>query len=113
MEIKETIKTELQIKNIQCSDEIVDLYINKVKSYIQRYCNIKEIPSELNYLIVDMTVSMIENKYTVSSGEKEVKSKSMGDTSISYNTVSRKEYTYKEITNQFSNELNNFRCLRW
>ncbi|MGG7176205.1 hypothetical protein ACQPU1_01330 [Clostridium paraputrificum] len=44
---------------------------------------------------------MIENKYSTSLGEGEAKSKSMGDTSINYNIVTRKELNYDEITEQF------------
>lgn len=113
MDIVEFVKTELEIKSIQCSDEAINLYIEKTKAYIKRYCNIEDIPTELDYLIVEMAVRLIENKYEFATGNKEIKSKSMGDTSITYNTVSRKEYTYEEITNQFSTELNNYRCLKW
>lgn len=113
MEIVESIKIELGIKKIQCSDEIINLNIEKTKAHIKRYCNIEDIPTELDYLIIEMVVKLIENKYEANAGNKEIKRKSMGDTSISYNTVSRKEYTYEEIINQFSSELNNYRCLIW
>ena len=106
MDIVEFVKTELEIKNIQCSDKVINLYIKKSKAYIERYCNIEEIPNE-------MVVKLIENKYEATVGNKEIKSKTMGDTSITYNTVSRKEYTYEEILSQFSSELNNYRCLKW
>nr|DAL22441.1 MAG TPA_asm: head to tail adaptor [Caudoviricetes sp.] len=113
MDIVKSIKTELEIKNIQCSDEVINLYVEKARAYIKRYCNIEDIPDELEYLIVEMVVKLIENKYESTEGNKEIKSKTMGDTSITYNTVSRKEYTYEEILNQFSSELNNYRCLKW
>lgn len=113
MDIVEFVKTELEIKNIQCSDKVINLYIKKSKAYIERYCNIEEIPNELEYLIAEMVVKLIENKYEATVGNKEIKSKTMGETSITYNTVSRKEYTYEEILSQFSSELNNYRCLKW
>lgn len=113
VDIVKSIKTELEIKNIQCSDEVINLYVEKARAYIKRYCNIEDIPDELEYLIVEMVVKLIENKYESTEGNKEIKSKTMGDTSITYNTVSRKEYTYEEILSQFSSELNNYRCLKW
>lgn len=113
MDITESIKIELGVKDIECSDEVIKLYVEKIKSYVKRYCNLEEIPNDLEYLIIEMVVKFIENKYETTTGNKEIKSKSMGDTSITYNTVTRKEYTYDEIVGQFSSELNNYRCLRW
>lgn len=111
MEYLSLIKLETKKYNIE--DEIIIATIAKVKSYIKRYCNITEIPTDLDYLIVDMSVKILENKCKNDSESKEIKSKTMGDTSVTYNTQTNKEYTYDEITGQFSSDLNNYRCIRW
>lgn len=102
-----------EVANDSVSYEVISSTIQKSISYIKRYCNIKDIPEGLDFIVVDMSVSLINSKYPNKDDKPEVKSKTMGDTSITYNTITKKEFSYAEITKQFSRDLNSYRKLRW
>ncbi|MEG0297618.1 MAG: phage head-tail connector protein [Clostridium sp.] len=102
----------LEINNENITDDIINLNIERSKTYIKNYCNINDIPEELDYTLIDMSVVIIKSKYIYTLKGKDIKSKSMGDTSVTYNTISYKELSYEEVTSQFSKVLNRHRKLR-
>jgi hypothetical protein len=108
MELKELIKLELKHLNIEASDEIVELELEKAKIDICDYCNIVEVPLGLKNTLVNITIGYINSKINGSDDEN-LKSIQEGDTTLTFNS---KESTSKEVVfNNNIKALNKFRTL--
>lgn len=96
----ENIKMILGITD-NSKDNLLTYYIMSIERKILNYCNIIELPSELQPVIVDKVVGLM-------SGSNEVKSVTRGDTKIDYNIVN-KSYLLDDVKAQ----LNRFRRVKF
>ncbi|MCG6796353.1 head-tail connector protein [Geobacillus sp. YHL] len=74
----ENVKTLLGISN-NTQDNLLNLYLTRATSFVKNYCNIDEIPSELDEVIEDIAVY----RYRM-NGVENVKSESKGSLSETY-----------------------------
>ncbi|QUH21425.1 phage head-tail connector protein [Alkaliphilus sp. B6464] len=94
-------------------DFILQFTLEKTEDTIKNYCNIKEIPTELNNTVLSMAVDLYRNE---NLGEEEsplgsVSSISEGDTTVSYRS-SANEFKDTLIKN-YKEQLNRYRKLVW
>lgn len=105
----ENIKLALNYQD-STKDQLIYFYIEKVKQKILNYCNLEEVPAQLESFIEDKVINILENQFR---DEKQVKSVTRGDTKIDYNVTTPSETT---VNTSFSNAdkiaLNGFRKLR-
>ena len=109
-------------------DEVVlDYCLKRAEQYIKNYCNLDEIPEELHYALIDITVGEFL-KEKKNSGQLKgfvnltpaVKSTKEGDTEVVYVTgegsmtpEQRVDTLISYLLGSHLTELNNFRRLRW
>ena len=74
----ENVKTLLGISD-NTQDNLLNLYLTRATSFVKNYCNIDEIPSELDEVIEDIAVY----RYRM-NGVENVKSESKGSLSETY-----------------------------
>ena len=68
-------------------NEILEILIDEVRDYILNYCNIKEVPAELNSVWTNLVCQKyLQNKLALGDmeGIENISSISEGETSISY-----------------------------
>ncbi len=87
----------------ECNEEILNFCCEEALSYIKNYCNINEVPLDLNATLVRMAYCL----YKYSVGDIEVKSITRGDFSVTYSDKKN------EIFESFNNKLIPFRKLKW
>lgn len=97
-------------------DEMILLYLSKVKTVVISYCNIDELNQTLESFIEDKVVGIMKTKVqggTQNTGE--VKSVTRGDTKIEYNVgnVITDTSTCVNFTDEERKFLNQFRKLRF
>lgn len=81
-------------------DAIINFHIQSITQKIINYCNIKELPYELENIVVEKVVSVM-------SDNKDVKSESMGSVSKTY--ADKQTNILDDVTPQ----LNRFRKVRF
>lgn len=107
-----TVKILMRKKNSD-EDELLNLYIEITKQEILNYCNIDELPSELNFVLCTMVVDCYyDNKLRNDSGEVtgSVTSISEGDRTVDFSDGS----SFKtSVENKIlkTTELNRFKKL--
>lgn len=91
----------------------LEFAIERVENTIKNYCNIKEIPSELNTTVISMAIELyrIENFGSEEEG-KDIKSIQVGDTSTTFETKSSKDIS-KKLLKDYKAQIDPFRRLRW
>ena len=100
-------KVKLLIKSdIKIEDSLIEFSILEVKDYIMNYCNRKDVPKELDITIVKLVADIINFDNTDS---EEVKSLSQGDTSITFNTTSKKR---EDLFKNYHKTFKKFRMVR-
>lgn len=94
-------------------DLILGFAIERVENAIKSYCNIKEIPEEINSTVLSMAMELyrIENFGSEEEG-KDIKSIQVGDTTTTFET-NKKIDTPKEFLKGYKAQLDPFRKLRW
>ena len=113
-------------------DIILKFTLEKTESYIKNYCNILEIPEELNTVVIDLTMAnfLMAKKSIATSSESEsntivdtpsvIQSIHEGDTTITYATNTN-ESTPEQKSQEYLNglienaekQLIKYRCLSW
>lgn len=112
MELREIVKLDLKYSNIEVSDEIIDLEIEKAKTDICTYCNISVIPPGLINVVANLAFDYVNLRMqTKESDDKEVKSIQEGDTTITFNSNSTKIKSKKSIFDDYLVTLNKFRVM--
>ncbi|WMM24052.1 phage head-tail connector protein [Tissierella sp. MB52-C2] len=108
----EKLKQLLGMKD-DSKDFILEFTIEKVEDTIKNYCNIKEIPVELNTTVLSMAIELyrIENFGNEEEG-KDVKSIQVGDTTTTFETKISKDIS-KQLLKDYKAQINPFRRLRW
>lgn len=105
----ENIKLALNYTD-NTKDNLINLYINKVKKNILNHCNLDTIPTQLESFIEDKVINILETQF---KDMKQVKSVSRGDTKIDYNVATPSEATINmSFTDTDKIILNRFRKLR-
>lgn len=121
------IKTLIPISTNDTScDTLILFYYKKLSTEILQYCNLTEMPEELNYFIIEKLASILRGKLPSSNtGNEEmvkqglIKSISRGDTKIEYNTDAISSSSSVSVINSFltSDEKtylrNTYRKVRW
>lgn len=117
---------------VENDDIILKFTLEKTESYIKNYCNILEIPEELNSVVIDMTMAnfLMAKKSIATSSESEsntivdtpsvIQSIHEGDTTITYATNTN-ESTPEQKSQEYLNglienaekQLIKYRCLSW
>lgn len=96
------LKSELGIANTDTSkDEDLNSVIDKVTRKALNYCNIKEIPAELEETLISMCVDLYKPTAPVLSMKK-------GDTNFTYG-----QSPIESLMNDYKSDLNEFRKVRW
>lgn len=66
------------------NDSQLTFYIEKLIANILVYCNLKELPVALEYVVIDLVIKRInDNK----ESDNDLKSLEMGDTKFTFNTT--------------------------
>lgn len=104
--ILEKAKTLLDEAKIKVSDFALDFYYEQVVEYILNYCNIYELPEELNNTVIKMILN--ECQRAVISNEDGVSSISEGGRSVSF---INKLDIIKDFDEKTKQVLNKFKVL--
>ena len=108
----EKLKQLLGIKDND-KDFILEFAIKRVEDTIKNYCNIKEIPEELNNTVLSMAMELYRAENFGSEEEgKDIKSIQVGDTSTTFETKSSKDIS-KKLLKDYKAQIDPFRRLRW
>ncbi|MFU0784501.1 MAG: Phage gp6-like head-tail connector protein [Thermoanaerobacterium thermosaccharolyticum] len=110
--LKEELR-ELVKDNLKIEDDSKDLIIDDVIQEVLSYCNLKEIPEELEPFIRKKVKTIID--YETENGPNnvfDVKSIKEGDTSITYNTDQISKETIYGLSDRDKKTLQQFRRLR-
>ena len=109
------LETLNQLVGIKDNDKdfILEFAIERVEDTIKNYCNIKEIPEELNNTVLSMAMELyrIENFGSEEEG-KDIKSIQVGDTTTTFETNKKIDIS-KELLKDYKGQLDPFRKLRW
>lgn len=107
-ELRELVKSNLKIK-----DDTKDLLIDDVIQEVLNYCNLKELPEELEPFIRRKVKTILD--YEAENGANavfDVKSIKEGDTTINYNTDEVSRETIYGLSDQDKRILARYRRLR-
>ncbi|MGN9164960.1 phage head-tail connector protein [Tissierellaceae bacterium HCP3S3_D8] len=94
-------------------DFLLQFTLDDVEQIIKDYCNIKEVPGELNNTVLRMSVDLYRNE---NLGEEDiplgsVSSITEGDTSVSFRSANAE---FKDtLTKNYKVQLNRYRKLVW
>lgn len=78
----ELMKTLLEIDTLDTTkDNIFEHYINRALQNVLKYCNVQELPIELDGVIVDYAIYLYKNKDSVGMVKK-----TQGDRGVTYET---------------------------
>jgi hypothetical protein len=94
-------------------DFLLEFTLEDVEQIIKDYCNIKEVPKELNNTVLRMAVDLYRNE---NLGEEDiplgsVSSITEGDTSVSFRSANAE---FKDtLTKNYKVQLNRYRKLVW
>lgn len=110
MKLREIVKLDLKCSNIDVSDEIIDLEIEKAKADVCTYCNISTIPPGLINVVANLAFDYIKlRNQNINNDDKEIKSIEEGDTTITFNSDSTKVKSKENLFNNYLVTLNKFR----
>lgn len=101
--------------------EILGILIDEVRDYILNYCNIKEVPTELNSCWVSLVCQKyLQNKLALGDMEGvengNISSISEGETSISYDNSNSSVARMQKLIDKLGkveNQLVGFRKVKW
>lgn len=122
MNLVKEIKLRLGITGSE-HDGLIESYLNQVKAKVLAYCNLREVPDALNYVVVSMTVDLLRVEGTgvitdvAGINEKEVAEIQRGDYRIRYGqggteVTSRSKKVLDELVLEYRHELNRYRRVR-
>ena|SRR3712207_2151355 len=100
-------------KDDNTKDIYLEFVLDDIFQIIKDYCNIKEVPEQLNNTVVKMAIDLYRNQ---NLGEEDtplgsISSITEGDTSISYRS-SVNEFK-DSLLNDYKAQLNRYRKLVW
>ena len=112
----EKLKILLGDPNDATTDVILSFVLDTVQSEVKNYCNIEEIPAELENIVVRMAVDLYRSEgYGSAAAPQAAKSVSRGDVTIAYGDGgATAEITGgKAVLDDYKAQLQAFRRLRW
>lgn len=118
------VANKLKLLGYNISDgenEILEILIDEVKDYILNYCNIKEVPTELNSCWVSLVCQKyLQNKLALGDMEGvengNISSISEGETNISYDNSNSSVARMQKLIDKLGkveNQLIGFRKVKW
>lgn len=102
MERLEKLKMLLGIEGTD-EDELLTFILESTEQKILNYCNLKELPAELENVLIEMSARFYNSPDGVTDSMK------IGDTSVNY-SMSKDE---QNIIHDYKAQLNRFRRLSW
>lgn len=101
--------------------EILEILIDEVRDYILNYCNIKEVPAEINSCWVSLVCQKyLQNKLALGDMEGvengNISSISEGETSISYDNSNSSVARIQKLIDKLGkveNQLVSYRKVKW
>lgn len=102
MERLEKLKLVLGIQGNE-EDNLLSFLLESTEQKILNYCNLKELPIELEHVLVEMTARFYNSPDGVATSMR------VGDTSVDYST----EKEEQNIIHDYKSQLNRFRRLSW
>lgn len=94
-------------------DFLLEFVLEDVEQIVKGYCNIKEVPKELNTTVLKMAIDSYRNE---NLGEEEsslgsISSITEGDTTVSYRSAASE---FKDtLIKDYKSQLNKYRKLVW
>lgn len=104
----EKIKRRLKIED-NLSDVLIEEYIEEATQRILSYCNINELPNELEFVVIQIVIDLLKEN------EKQIESITRGDTTIKYVNENYNKLTGAggaEFLKNYIGILNKFRRVR-
>lgn len=120
-EIKLRLKS-LGYEANESDDDLIKMFIAKEEEYIKNFCNINQIPNGLKYNLIERVCGkfLLNMKNTGKLNDlfelDSVKSVSLGDTSVSFDSVSMEKKIDKLISSMIDSgkeELICYRKVKW
>ncbi len=110
-----TIETLKMILGVTGKDELLQFTLDTVIDEVKNYCNITEIPSELDNIILRMAADVWRSEGYGNEGKPQTAtSVSRGDVSVSFDGQSTATISgMKSILDDYRAQLAAFRKLRW
>lgn len=108
-----TLKILLGIKD-DTLDEILQIHLSMTKQAILNYCNIKELPSALNFTLCEMTADVYrenDKKNKVGSVVGNVSSVSEDGRTVSFSNGAEVQASIEDRITKRTHELNRYRKL--
>ena len=102
MERLEKLKMLLGIEGTD-EDELLTFILESTEQKILNYCNINELPAELENVLIEMAARFYNSPDGVADSMK------VGDTSVSYSTTKDEQ----NIIHDYKAQLCRFRRLNW
>ena len=102
MERLEKLKMLLGIEGTD-EDELLTFVLESTEQKILNYCNINELPAELENVLIEMAARFYNSPDGVADSMK------VGDTSVSYSTTKDEQ----NIIHDYKAQLCRFRRLNW
>lgn len=103
MDIRQILINTLEADNLTPQ---MELDLERVCQCVRNYCNIKEIPEELNFTVAEMVMELQRER----TGENiNFTDANMGDTSYSFDT----DNSIDRLLRDYKTDLTRFRKLRW
>ena len=102
MERLEKLKMLLGIEGTD-EDELLTFILESTEQKILNYCNINELPAELENVLIEMAARFYNSPDGVAASMK------VGDTSVSYSTTKDEQ----NIIHDYKAQLCRFRRLNW
>lgn len=103
MDIRRILLTELGTDGLT---EEIELDMESVCQHVRNYCNLADIPEDLNFTIADMVLDLQRAKEGGNLAVSEVK---MGDTAYTFAL----DKAVQGVLKDYRAQLNTFRKLRW
>lgn len=102
MERLQKLKLVLGINGDE-EDNLLGFLLESTEQKILNYCNLKELPDELENVLVEMAARFYNSPDGVTAGMR------VGDTSVDFSTAKDEQ----NIIHDYKTQLNRFRRLSW
>lgn len=115
MEIDKIDSIKTLLGSASPNEEVIMYWLQSTKQYILNYCNLNELPKELETILIEMTCLRIRyNTNGVGAGVKNIASVNDGSQSVSYALAGQRSFSSDDdLLNQYKTQLNRFRRLKW
>lgn len=102
MERLEKLKLVLGIRGNE-EDDLLSFLLESTEQKILNYCNLKELPAELEHVLIEMAARFYNSPDGVAASMR------VGDTSVNFSTAKDEQ----NIIHDYKAQLNRFRRMSW